>query len=76
MLRKHIIISEDLAEAVREFRFRNKYDTELAAFRVLIATGLRAYREADRDLSRRITGAVQGDQGAAEPAEARHESSV
>lgn len=75
MLRKHIIISEDLYRAVRDFRFQHHFDTELAAFRVLIATGLRAYREEkNRDVPGGIAGAIPGGEGASEPAKTGNQS--
>lgn len=63
MLRKSLILSEDLHREVREFRFRHHFDSELAAIRALITVGLRAYEEDERELRRRAEGKVQGGSG-------------
>jgi hypothetical protein len=58
MLRKQLLISEELQEKIRGFRFAYKFDTEMDAIRTLLSVGLSVYEERENDV--RHTGGATG----------------
>lgn len=50
MIRKQMLISEELQEKIREFRFNYKFDTEMDALRTLLSVGLSVYEERENDV--------------------------
>ena len=53
MIRKQMLISEELQEKIREFRFNYKFDTEMDALRTLLSVGLSLYEERENDVRHR-----------------------
>lgn len=62
MVRKQVLLSEDLQEKIRGFRFAYKFDTEMDAIRTLLSVGLSVYEERENDVrhSGGATGSLQG----------------
>ena len=50
MIRKQMLISPELQEKIREFRFNYKFDTEMDALRTLLSVGLSVYEERENDV--------------------------
>ena len=50
MVRKQILLSDDLQEKIRGFRFAYKFDTEMDAIRTLLSVGLSVYEERENDV--------------------------
>ena len=42
-VRKHIIMTEELAEQIRKFRFRSEISSEARAINLLLEAGLKAF---------------------------------
>ena len=66
MLRKQLLISEELQEKIRGFRFAYKFDTEMDAIRTLLSVGLSVYEEGENAHVRHGGGATGALQGGAE----------
>ena len=49
-IRKQMLISKELQEKIREFRFNHKFDTEMDALRTLLSVGLSVYEERENDV--------------------------
>jgi len=62
MIRKQILLSGDLQEKIRGFRFAYKFDTEMDAIRTLLSVGLSVYEERENHVrhSGGATGSLQG----------------
>ena len=65
MIRKQMLISPELQEKIREFRFTYKFDTEMDALRTLLSVGLSVYEERENDV-RHSGGATSSLQGGSE----------
>ena len=50
MVRKQILLSEDLQEKIRGFRFAYRFDTEMDAIRTLLSVGLSVYEERESNV--------------------------
>ena len=66
MIRKQMLISEELQEKIREFRFNYKFDTEMDALRTLLSVGLSLYEERENDVRHSVgaTGSLQSGEEA------------
>lgn len=64
MLRKQLLISEELQEKIRGFRFAYKFDTEMDAIRTLLSVGLSVYEEGENDVRHGggATGSLQSSE--------------
>ena len=62
MFRKQILLSEDLFEKIRGFRFQYKIDTDMDAIRTLLSVGLSVYEERENHV-RHSGGATSSLQG-------------
>ena len=66
MLRKQLLISEELQEKIRGFRFAYKFDTEMDAIRTLLSVGLSVYEEGENAHVRHGGGTTEPLQGGEE----------